>query len=69
MLNYLQINLNRNLLLYFIKLATYEKQKVSRKRSSDEAYLIPQIMLVWEHQRAVILGFPNEGQQATDLEI
>lgn len=46
-----------------------KNKKVQRKSSSDQADLITQIMLVWEHQRAVILGFPNGGQQATELEI
>lgn len=45
------------------------KNKVSRKRSSDEAYLIPQTNASLENIKTVILGFPNEGQQATDLEI
>lgn len=46
-----------------------KNKKVQRKSSSDQAGLIIQIMLVWEQQRAVILGFPYEGQQATELEM
>ena len=46
-----------------------KNKKVQRKSSSDQAGLIIQIMLVWEQQRAVILSFPYEGQQATELEM
>ena len=46
-----------------------KNKKLQRKSSSDQADLITQRMLVWEHQRAGILGFPTEGQQATELEI